>query len=97
MPTICSRLSTEQGPAIPPIDFPPTTSGPAFTIAGSLRSGGEGRGAIVNCLLPEHAAHNLALAAELAIQQSPRTVAAPRGDTLPGSENDSSGKKKDRP
>ncbi len=51
-------------------------------VTGSLRSGGEGRGAVVNCLLPEHAAHNLTLAAELAIQQQPaatadRTVASP--------------------
>jgi serine/threonine protein kinase len=61
-------------------------------VAGSLRSGGEGRGAVVNCLLPEHAAHNLALAAELAIQQSPRAAAATRGDTLPpGSKNETSG------
>lgn len=74
-------------------------------VAGSLRSGGEGRGAVVNCLLPEHAAHNLALAAELAIQQGPRAAAATRGDTLrPGSEHDPSGEeppdpaeKKDRP
>lgn len=74
-------------------------------VAGSLRSGGEGRGAVVNCLLPEHAAHNLALAAELAIQQSPRAAAATRGDTLPpGPVNETSGEvppdraeKKDRP
>lgn len=73
-------------------------------VAGSLRSGGEGRGAIVNCLLPEHAAHNLALAAELAIQQNPRAAATTRGDTLPPeSENDTAGeeppeqpKRKDR-
>jgi serine/threonine protein kinase len=44
-------------------------------VTGSLRSGGEGRGAVVNCLLPEHAAHNLALAAELAIQQQPAAAA----------------------
>ena len=40
-------------------------------VAGSLRFGGEGRGVIVNCHLPEHAAHNLVLAAELAIEQPP--------------------------
>lgn len=45
-------------------------------VAGNLRSGGEGRGAVVNCLLPEHAAHNLALAAELAIEQTPGAAAA---------------------
>jgi hypothetical protein len=40
-------------------------------VAGNLRSGSAGRGIVVNCLLPEHAGHNLALAAELAIEQSP--------------------------
>ena len=40
-------------------------------LAANLRAGGEGRGAVVNCLLPEHAGHNLVLAAELAIEQSP--------------------------
>jgi hypothetical protein len=44
-------------------------------VTGSLRSGGEGRGAVVNCLLPEHAAHNLTLAAELAIQQQSAAAA----------------------
>jgi len=39
--------------------------------AANLRAGTEGRGAVVNCHLPEHAAHNLALAAELAIEQTP--------------------------
>jgi serine/threonine-protein kinase len=61
-------------------------------VAGSLRSGGEGRGAVVNCLLPEHAAHNLALAAELAIEQTPGAAAVARGDTLPsGIEADTAG------
>ena len=45
-------------------------------VAGNLRSGGEGRGAVVNCLLPEQAAHNLVLAAELAIEQNPGAAAA---------------------
>jgi len=45
-------------------------------VVGNLRSGGEGRGAVVNCLLPVHAGHNLALAAELAIEQNPGATAA---------------------
>ena len=39
-------------------------------VAAGLRFGSEGRGVVVNCHLPEHAAHNLALAAELAIEQT---------------------------
>ena len=42
-------------------------------IAANLRAGAEGRGVVVNCHLPEHAGHNLALAAELAIEQTPGT------------------------
>ena len=49
-------------------------------VADQLHSGAEGRGAIVNAWLPAHAPHNLALAAELALEQVPRagggTVAA---------------------
>jgi hypothetical protein len=33
--TICSRLSTEQGPAITPTLLPPTTSDPARMTVGS--------------------------------------------------------------
>jgi hypothetical protein len=33
--TICSRLSTEQGPAITPMSGPPTESDPARTTVGS--------------------------------------------------------------
>lgn len=38
-------------------------------LAANLRAGAEGRGAVVNAYLPRHAAHNLALAAELALAQ----------------------------
>jgi len=46
-------------------------------VAGSLRSGVEGNGVVLNCILPEHAAHNLALATELAIEQSPGAPIGP--------------------
>ncbi|MEI6239579.1 MAG: hypothetical protein WCR51_04260 [Planctomycetia bacterium] len=40
-------------------------------LAANLRAGAEGKGIVVNCHLPQHAGHNLALAAELAIEQTP--------------------------
>lgn len=40
-------------------------------LAANLRVGAEGKGIVVNCHLPPQAAHNLALAAELAIEQTP--------------------------
>jgi len=40
-------------------------------LAGQLRSGAEGRGVVLNAYLPQHAAHNIALAAELALAQTP--------------------------
>ncbi|MBM4022958.1 MAG: hypothetical protein FJ284_12105, partial [Planctomycetes bacterium] len=45
-----------------------------FVVA-NMRSGAEGKGAILNAHLPRHAGHNLALAAELALAQSPGTAA----------------------
>ncbi len=44
-------------------------------VAANLRSGAEGRGVVVNCHLPEHAGHNLALAAELTLEQRPGAAA----------------------
>ncbi|MFM8414084.1 MAG: hypothetical protein ACKOCX_05105, partial [Planctomycetota bacterium] len=41
----------------------------------NMRSGGEGQGAILNAYLPGPAGHNLALAAELALVQSPGAAA----------------------
>lgn len=41
-------------------------------VADQIHSGAEGRGVIVNAWLPAHAPHNLALAAELALEQVPR-------------------------
>ena len=41
-------------------------------VADQVHAGAEGRGAIVNAWLPSHAPHNLALAAELALEQVPR-------------------------
>ena len=43
-------------------------------VADQIHSGPEGRGAIVNAWLPAHAPHNLALAAELALEQVPRAA-----------------------
>ena len=40
-------------------------------LGANLRAGAEGRGAVVNAYLPRHAPHNLALATELALAQSP--------------------------
>jgi hypothetical protein len=40
-------------------------------LAGQLRSGAEGRGVVLNAYLPQHASHNIALAAELALAQTP--------------------------
>lgn len=46
-------------------------------LAANLRAGAEGRGAVINAYLPPHAAHNLALAADLALAQGD-AVAAPQ-------------------
>jgi len=40
-------------------------------LAANVRSGVEGKGIVVNCHLPRHAGHNLALAGELAVEQTP--------------------------
>ncbi|NCA12303.1 hypothetical protein EBR56_10980 [bacterium] len=40
-------------------------------LATQLRSAVEGKGVVVNCHLPRHAGHNLALAGELALEQVP--------------------------
>jgi serine/threonine-protein kinase len=41
------------------------------TLAANARCGAEGKGVVLNAYLPRHAAHNLALATELALEQSP--------------------------
>ena len=46
-------------------------------VADHVHAGADGRGVIVNAWLPEHAPHNLALAAELALEQTPRTGGPP--------------------
>ena len=45
-------------------------------LAANLRAGVEGKAVVVNAYLPRHAAHNLALAAELTLAQSPGRAAA---------------------
>jgi len=44
-------------------------------LADNARSGPEGKGAVLNTYLPRHAAHNLVLAGELALEQAPGEVA----------------------
>jgi len=46
-------------------------------LAANLRAGAEQGGVVLNAVLPRHAAHNIALAGELALAQSPAAVAAP--------------------
>ena len=49
-------------------------------LAAQLRSGAEGKGVVLNAYLPRHAPHNIALAAELALAQTPGvTIAASAG------------------
>jgi len=57
-------------------------------LAANIRVGAEGKGVVANAYLPEHAAHNLSLAIELALEQSPgqssavgavRPTASPQG------------------
>ena len=45
-------------------------------LAAQLRSGAEGKGVVLNAYLPEHAPHNIALAAELALAQTPGAAMA---------------------
>ncbi len=45
-------------------------------LASQLRSGAEGKGVVLNAYLPRHAPHNMALAAELALAQTPAAPAA---------------------
>ena len=46
-------------------------------LAANVRSGAEGKVAVVNAYLPRHAGHNIALAAELALAQAAGGTAAP--------------------
>lgn len=46
------------------------------TLTANMRVGTEGNGVVVNAYLPRHAAHNLALATELALSQSPGAAVA---------------------
>lgn len=45
-------------------------------LAANIRVGAEGKGVVANAYLPEHAAHNLTLAIELALEQSPGQTSA---------------------
>lgn len=46
------------------------------TLTANMRVGTEGNGVVVNAYLPRHAGHNLALATELALSQSPGAAVA---------------------
>jgi hypothetical protein len=63
-------------------------------LGANLRAGAEGRGAVVNAYLPRHAPHNLALATELALAQSPGRAgtARPAGPAGPAAPQDALGK-----
>jgi serine/threonine-protein kinase len=45
-------------------------------LSAQIRSGAEGRGVVLNAYLPRHAPHNIALAAELALAQTPGAAVA---------------------
>jgi serine/threonine-protein kinase len=49
------------------------------TVVANLRSGAEDKGAVLNAYLPRQAGHNLALAAELALAQTPGAAVAMAG------------------
>ena len=61
-------------------------------LAANTRSGAEGKGVVLNGYLPQHAGHNLVLAAELALEQSPGAVGglANSSAATPKKEGDSS-------
>ena len=46
-------------------------------VAAQARCGAEGKGVVLNAYLPRHAAHNLVLASELALEQSPGQAGMP--------------------
>jgi eukaryotic-like serine/threonine-protein kinase len=52
-------------------------------VAAQMRSGAEDKGVVLNAYLPRHAAHNLALAAELALAQTPGAAVATAGPSQP--------------
>jgi hypothetical protein len=51
------------------------------TLVANMRVGVEGNGVVINAYLPRHAGHNLALAAELALVQTPGASAGPTQPT----------------
>jgi hypothetical protein len=55
-------------------------------LASQLRSGAEGKGVVLNAYLPRHAAHNIALAAELVLAQTPGAAVASAPAASPGAE-----------
>jgi serine/threonine protein kinase len=63
------------------------------TLVANMRVGVEGNGVVINAYLPRHAGHNIALAAELALSQTPGAVASvAAGPTQPLAATDALGK-----
>jgi|GEM_PF-392809 len=61
-------------------------------LSANARSGAEGKGVVLNGYLPQHAGHNLVLAAELALEQSPGAAnESVAGSTPPKNGDDGSG------
>lgn len=52
-------------------------------LGSQVRSGAEGKGVVLNAYLPRHAAHNIALAAELVLAQTPAAAVASAPAAVP--------------
>jgi hypothetical protein len=53
------------------------------TVIDQMRSGAEGKGVVLNAYLPRQAGHNIALATELALAQTPGAAVAVAGPAAP--------------
>jgi serine/threonine protein kinase len=63
------------------------------TLVANMRVGVEGNGVVINAYLPRHAGHNIALAAELALSQTPGALASVAvGPAPPAAATDALGK-----
>jgi hypothetical protein len=52
-------------------------------VSAKMRSGAEGKGVVLNAILPRQAGHNIALATELALAQAPGAAVAAAGQAAP--------------
>jgi hypothetical protein len=62
------------------------------TLAANVRSGAEGKVAVVNAYLPRHAGHNIALAAELALAQAAAATPVSFEPSVPAAPRDAVGR-----